>query len=37
MMDIQEQESTYNGFLKHGTRAAVAIILVVAFLGAFVA
>ena len=36
-MDIQEQQSTYSGFLKYGTRATVAIILVVAFLAAFVA
>jgi hypothetical protein len=37
MMDIQEQEGTYNGFLKYGTRATVAIILVMVFLAAFVA
>ena len=36
-MDIQEQQKTYSGFLKHGTRMMVATILVLVFLAAFVA
>ncbi|WP_262691408.1 aa3-type cytochrome c oxidase subunit IV [Kordiimonas aestuarii] len=36
-MDIHEQERTYDGFMKYGTRATVSIIVVVALLAAFVA
>ncbi|WP_417461898.1 aa3-type cytochrome c oxidase subunit IV [Kordiimonas sp.] len=36
-MDIQEQERTFDGFMKHGTRATVAIIVVMVLLAAFVA
>lgn len=36
-MDIQEQERTFDGFMKHGTRATIAIIAVIVLLAAFVA
>ena len=36
-MDIQEQERTFDGFMKYGARATLSIIFVMVLLAAFVA
>ena len=37
MMDIEEQKTTFDYFIKYSIRSVLAIVLVMAFLGAFVA
>ncbi|MEX0298196.1 MAG: aa3-type cytochrome c oxidase subunit IV [Kordiimonas sp.] len=37
MMEIDEQKKTYDGFIKISVRSTIAIVLVMAFLAAFVA
>lgn len=36
-MDIEDQKKTYEGFIKISVRSTIAVVLVMAFLAAFVA
>lgn len=36
-MDVEEQKDTYAGFIKYSIRGVIASVLVLAFLGLFVA